>query len=99
MCIYIHILCLSVCLQGFWIIRISKFASNNFDFYKILKTHEKIFLNQRIFLLFYNVYKTKMFTDRETEIEDGASIYIYTLLVCLLVTDKRQNGKTDRAQL
>ena len=26
-------------------------------------------------------------------------LYIYTLLVCLFTTDKRQNGHTDRAQI
>ena len=68
-----------------------------------MKIHEIFFkILYTFFVLFYNVYIEKMFTIAK---EDGRTvnckpiICILCLSVCLFVTDKRQHGWIDRAQI
>jgi len=77
--------------------------AKNSVFIKFLNIRVIFLYSANFFLFFfYNFYKEKMFT---IKIEDGReaplmpSIYIRRLSVCLFVTDKRQNGWIDWAQI
>ena len=45
-------------------------------------------------VVFYNVYQEKMFNWNRLK-----SLVIYMYFACLFVSDKRENGWTDRAQI
>jgi len=101
--------------EGLWMIKISNICLHQnsifIKFLKILKIHEIFCENsQIIFVLFYDVHKENMFTinlEDWREAPSKASIYklclsgclSVCLSVCPFVSNKRQNGWTDLAQI
>jgi len=57
--------------EELWMIKISNFAFNKFQFLKILKSTKFIFIKSaKFFVLFYNVHTENMFTtEKENEHE------------------------------